>query len=45
MAKHVVSLTKVWEMEEKERTIQIYNFKKTVPQAVQMDTEDSLAHG
>jgi hypothetical protein len=32
-------------MKEKERTIQIYKFKKTVPQAVLMATEDSVAHG
>jgi len=32
-------------MKEKERTIQIYNFKKTVPQTLQMATENSVAHG
>lgn len=32
-------------MKEKERTTQLYYFKKTVPQAVQMATEDSVAHG
>jgi len=32
-------------MKEEERKIQIYNFKKTVSQAVQMATEDSVAHG
>jgi hypothetical protein len=32
-------------MKEKERTIQIYSFKKTVPQAVQIATDDSVAHG